>query len=244
MSPASPTRELELEILQSYDLVVGMDEVGRGALAGPLAVGAVGVRVDSGEAPAGVADSKLLSAQRRHALVDPIRGWCQCSSVGWSSSSEISELGISAALRVAGLRALNVLARSWTKDERICVFLDGNHNWLRSPSPDLFSDLDHPGERGLRSIEDRGIDVAIRIKADRDASAVAAASILAKVARDRYMGAIADPGYDWAQNKGYASRSHVESLRILGPSARHRLGWNLPGVSGTVSVRETNEGEV
>lgn len=239
MSPVLPTRQIEIELLERYDVVIGMDEVGRGALAGPVAVGAAVVSRGTGMAPAGLADSKLLNAAKRQALVPSIREWIVSGAVGWSSPNEVSKQGLTWALRLAGLRAIATLLPPISGTERICILLDGNYNWLKTPEPDLFSTLDSSIE-GCSSIEALGIDVAIRIKADRDASVVSAASVLAKVSRDRYMGTIADPGYDWSRNKGYASPSHIEALRAMGPSRRHRLGWNLPGLAGENSL--TNEG--
>lgn len=242
MSPVSPTREIELGLLEQYDFVVGMDEVGRGALAGPVAVGAAVVSRSTCLAPDGLADSKLLSAAKRQSLVGPIRAWLVSGGIGWSSPGEVSELGVTAALRLAGLRAIATMIPAIVDSGSICVLLDGNYNWLRTPAQDLFSGLGSVHCPEPKSIEDRGIDVAIRVKADRDASVVSAASVLAKVSRDRYMSAIADPGYDWARNKGYASPSHIEGLRTLGPCHRHRMGWSLPGVTHDVEGYPMNEG--
>lgn len=225
-----PSRQLELELLEDHSAVVGMDEVGRGSLAGPLAVGATLVHKDTGPAPAGLADSKLLSHQRRMALVGPVRQWVSASAVGWASPDEISTFGVTAALRFAGLRALGLL--SWARRlEGACVLLDGSHDWLGPSQADLFA-KDEP--YGLTRCT---LPVVTRVKADRDASVVAAASVLAKVARDHHMSSLPDPGYDWAANKGYASRSHVEALRVIGPCHRHRLGWKLPGMEEVDSER-------
>lgn len=218
-----PSRQLELGLLEDHAAVVGMDEVGRGSLAGPLAVGAALVHREMDPVPAGLADSKLLSPQRRRALVGPVRQWLSASAIGWASPGEISTFGVTAALRLAGLRALSLL--SWARQlEGACVLLDGSHNWLARPQADLFAE-DEPD--GLAQCT---LPVITRVKADRDASVVAAASVLAKVARDDHMSSLPDPGYDWAANKGYASRSHVEALRVIGPCHRHRLGWKLPGM--------------
>lgn len=241
MSPVLPTREIELGLLEQYDVVIGMDEVGRGALAGPVAVGAAVVSRSTGAAPQGLADSKLLNGVRRQALISPIRQWIVSGAVGWSSPSEVSEQGLTWALRLAGLRAIAMLLPPVAGIARICILLDGNYNWLKTPEQDLFSTLETT-VGGCPSIESLGIDVAIRVKADRDASVVSAASVLAKVSRDRYMGTIADPGYDWARNKGYASPSHIEALRTMGPSRRHRLGWNLPGLAVEVTGNLMDEG--
>ncbi len=223
MTPHAPTRRCELALLKVARVVIGIDEVGRGALAGPVAVGAAAVDRDTGRAPAGLADSKLLSAGRRLALVEPIRAWVSAYSVGWASPEEVSQLGLTPALRLAGWRALSVMRPRQALGDGVHVLLDGSHDWLSQT--DLFSG----GMEDFGLPADASFSVSTRVKADRDCSVVAAASVLAKVARDRYMMEIADPGYDWAGNKGYASAAHVRALKALGPSQKHRLGWNLPG---------------
>ena len=220
MSPAVPTRRFELRLLKDARVVVGIDEVGRGALAGPVAVGAAAVDSSTGRAPKGLADSKVLPPSRREELVTPISRWALAHSVGWASPSEVSALGLTAALRLAGRRALAVMRLRKDFGADVRILLDGSHDWLSQD--DLFSSADQADAPGVPW------PVTTRVKADRDCSVVAAASVLAKVARDRYMMEIADPGYDWAGNKGYASKVHIEALRTLGASKRHRLGWNLP----------------
>lgn len=111
----SPTLELERELAaQGYGLIVGFDEVGRGALAGPVMVGAAAIRAcDLPElaVPDGVADSKMLTERRRETLFEPLQAWCAASAVGQASNSEIDEWGISHALGIAALRALNAVER-------------------------------------------------------------------------------------------------------------------------------------
>ncbi|MDR0945083.1 MAG: ribonuclease HII [Bifidobacteriaceae bacterium] len=107
-----PTLDLETRLLTRAPLVVGMDEVGRGALAGPVAVGAVAVgpaQIDQG-APAGLADSKLLTARARERLTAPAAAWAAAWAVGWASAQEIDQVGIVGALRRAGRRALAHIA--------------------------------------------------------------------------------------------------------------------------------------
>ncbi len=224
-----PSRKIELELLGKRPVVIGVDEVGRGAWAGPVAVGAVGVDSSVGVPPDGLADSKLLSPKRRALLSQPIRRWATTYAVGWASPAEISSLGLTAALRVAGIRALALLK---TGSRDAFVLLDGNHDWLGQS--DLFDEVTPQ----LPALETGKWQVVTRVKADRDCAVVAAASVLAKVARDTYMQEIADPGYDWAANKGYSSATHTEGLRRLGPSMRHRLAWNLPGKMPGKGVEE------
>ena len=109
------TLRMERELAgRGYDLVVGFDEVGRGALAGPVMVGAAAVwsaDLPSLAVPEGVADSKMLTEHRREAIFEPLRAWCAASAVGQASNGEIDEWGISHALGVAALRALDDLGR-------------------------------------------------------------------------------------------------------------------------------------
>ena len=111
-----------------YRLLAGMDEVGRGALAGPVTVGVVLIDESVRSAPTGVRDSKLLAPAARRALVPRIQRWSIGYAVGHASAAEIDQVGIMAALRSAGLRALAALPR--TPD---LVILDGNHDWLTAP---------------------------------------------------------------------------------------------------------------
>ncbi len=201
-----------------FRLLAGMDEVGRGALAGPVSVGVVLIDEACPSAPAGVRDSKLLTPQARVAMVPKICRWCVGHAVGHASPDEIDEVGIIAALRLAGTRALGQLAVAPD-----LVILDGNHDWLTAP-----------GEVGLLAFAGDGArtpPVTTMIKADLTCSSVAAASVLAKVTRDAMMvaHAAAHPAYGWAENKGYAAPEHLAALRAVGPSPLHRRSWRLPG---------------
>lgn len=241
-----PDREVEKALIASYGTVAGMDEVGRGALAGPVSVGvAVVDPMTTDDVPAGLRDSKLLSPARREALVVPVRDWVVDAAVAHASAEEIDRLGIVAALRLAGRRALAELAG------RGCapgvVLLDGSHDWLSAPQ-DLLGSWEasclSPGSRGEGGDPEGTTSslalapavqvpaVVTRVRADAGCAVVAAASVLAKVERDALMEGLEDPGYDWASNKGYASARHVEGLRLLGASALHRRSWRLPGVHG------------
>lgn len=194
-------------------LVCGMDEVGRGALAGPVSVGAV--VVDAGCASlTGVRDSKLLTPTARARLVPRILGWAVACGVGHASAAEVDDVGLVAALRMAGQRALALL------DVRPdAILLDGSHDWL-SPPPQLSllaeTDVDVP-------------TVTMRVKADLSCTSVAAASVVAKVERDGVMVALAEryPGYGWQANKGYASEEHLAALARLGACPMHRQTWRL-----------------
>jgi ribonuclease HII len=171
-------------------------------------------------APAGVRDSKLLTAAARAELVPLIQGWARAWSVGHASPAEIDEWGIVPAMRLAGHRALADLPGLPG-----AVLLDGSHDYLTPPEQESLFD----GPRVLEAVP----AVVTLVRADLQCAAVAAASILAKTSRDAIMVELGaeHPQYRWAQNKGYASPEHVEALGALGPTVHHRRSWRLPGVS-------------
>lgn len=212
MSVADPTLGLERELFNSgARFVIGCDEVGRGALAGPVAVGlcVVDARlVDQSRMPEGLRDSKMLSEPRREAMAPLASAWALHSAVGLASADEVDRLGITACLGLAGKRALAELHAAGLAILESVILLDGHHDWL---NPAL------------------GTPLAVRtqIKADRDCGSVAAASVIAKVHRDRLMIAADSelPGYEWSGNKGYGSAGHLAAIDRLGPSRLHRLSW-------------------
>ncbi|MFM1965828.1 MAG: hypothetical protein RL134_1553 [Actinomycetota bacterium] len=189
-------------------LLAAIDEVGRGALAGPVAVGVVVIDADTATAPRGVRDSKECDPATRERLAPRVRAWAHRSAVGMSSSSEIDAMGIIGALALAAARAINA-----TGVRPDLVLLDGKHDWMSRVTP--------------------GSRVVTRIQADATCAAVAAASIIAKVARDAHMIALAEhhPDFGWSANKGYAAPDHLAALERLGPTPLHRVSWRLPGVS-------------
>ena len=102
------------------------------------------------------------------------------------------------------------------------VLLDGSHDWLSEPD-DLFGGIDGPEDPfGV------ALPVRMQVKADLSCAVVAAASVLAKVARDRLMTETEDPGYGWASNKGYGSAAHARAIAELGVSDFHRRSWKMP----------------
>lgn len=198
-SAAAPTRSLERELWErGFETVVGIDEVGRGAWAGPLAVGAVVLprqrRVN------GIRDSKLLSERDREHLFDRIAEWCAAWSVGMASHRECDDLGMAAAQRLATRRALDGLGT--IPDAAVS---DGTWDFVTPLVP----------------------HVEMRVGADRVCLSVAAASILAKVVRDRQMRAVAEdyPAWSFDTNKGYPCARHKAALQGYGPSAIHRRTW-------------------
>lgn len=230
MTVAEPDLELERALLEAPDtgVVIGVDEVGRGALAGPVMVGACAVSIEEVDAgfPAGLRDSKLLSAKRRNVLAPAVREWAYSCAVGSATAREIDEHGITACLALAATRALGVLFSAGTEVRQPIVLLDGSHDWL---GPSLRTPL----------------RIMVRPKADRDCASVAAASVIAKVHRDGIMSAAhtadaALEAYGWAANKGYGSAAHLAAIDRCGPSAWHRRTW-LHG-RGDAVVAQTADG--
>jgi ribonuclease HII len=220
-----PSLRVERELQRAgHRLIAGMDEVGRGALAGPVSVGVVVIDEACRSAPVGVKDSKLLSHKMRERMVPRIHRWAAAYAVGHSSPGEIDRYGIMLALRLAGNRALAELC---LKPD--LILLDGNHDWLTDPA-----------RVGLLGLAEEGpglapcVPVRTMVKADMFCSSVAAASVLAKVERDATMVALAAevPDYAWELNKGYCAPEHFAALQSRGPSVHHRRSWRLPGVFG------------
>lgn len=207
--------------------VAGCDEVGRGALSGPATAAMVVVTSESAPAPYGVRDSKLLTAAARADLVPRIQRWAAAWGVGHASPQEIDAYGIIAALRLAGHRALAAV-----DVDPDTVLLDGNHDYLSFPDV-LFPD---ESPRVIDAVP----PVVTMIKADLRCAAVAAASILAKTARDSLMLDLAPlhPEYGWDENKGYASARHMNALRALGPTEHHRRSWRLPQRGDTLTSEQ------
>lgn len=202
-------------------LIAGIDEVGRGALAGPVSVGVAVVGADVGEAPVGLTDSKLLRASAREALVGPIEEWALGVAVGHASPAEIDAIGIVAALRLAGRRALAELAERGIVPD--VALLDGVHDWLSTPPPDLISTMREDGPTD----EVRVPPVQTLRKGDQRCASIAAASVCAKVTRDAIIVAAEDPGYGFATHKGYGTADHKAAISRLGASAFHRRSWRL-----------------
>ncbi|WP_456845526.1 ribonuclease HII [Cellulomonas sp. P5_C6] len=220
--PAPHLRHERLLLRDGARLLAGMDEVGRGSLAGPVSVGVVVVDATTRSAPKGVADSKLLAPAARTRLLPALSRWGVARAVGHASADEIDAIGIIAALRLAGNRALAAIAATIGPVD--VVLLDGSHDWLSRPAQaDLFTLDDEPEAPAPR--------VHMRVKADRTCASVAAASVLAKCERDALMVGLSatHPAYRWDENKGYASPEHMAALRELGPSVLHRRSWRLPG---------------
>jgi len=219
MTPvADPTLDLERKIAGvgrgrrpngHSGVVIGCDEVGRGALAGPVAVGLCVIDVRAArEVPKGLRDSKMLSEPRREELAPVAMSWGIAHAVGYASAQEIDEKGISVCLGLAGKRALAELHTAGVDVMAATIILDGHFDWL---TPVLSTPL----------------SIRTQVKADRDCASVAAASVISKVARDRMMidHDVDFQGYGWARNKGYASEEHRDAILSLGATELHRHTW-------------------
>lgn len=173
--------------------IAGVDEVGRGPLAGPVVAAAVILPEDF--SLLGVNDSKKLSPRQRDVLFDQIREAAVCYAFGWRSPERIDEINILEATKEAMLEAVNSL-----KPQPDHVLVDA----VTLPSP--------------------GIPQTAIVHGDASSVSIAAASILAKVTRDRYMAemALKYPGYAFESNKGYGTKAHYEGLARLGPCEIHR----------------------
>lgn len=173
-----------------------MDEVGRGAWAGPIAVGAAVVPRERRVYK--VRDSKQLTEGEREALFDRVAGWCRAWAVGMADHVECDELGMSEAQRLAAGRALAAL-----RLEPDWVLVDGNWDFVGTGR------------------------VLTLVGGDASSLSVAAASILAKVTRDRLMREAAGhfPPYGFDSNKGYPGPVHRAALQAWGPSSIHRRSW-------------------
>lgn len=205
---AEPTLDVELELFASgSSLIIGIDEVGRGAMAGPVMVGVCALTPGITEFPAGLRDSKLVSEKKRSSLFPEVQQWAP-TAVGEASAAEIDELGITACLGLAARRALILLHEVGVPVGEATVLLDGAHDWL---NPALSSKL----------------PVVTRVKADQDCAVVSAASIVAKVTRDELMVSLdADhPQYGWASNKGYGAAVHMDAIKTIGLTPYHRASW-------------------
>lgn len=207
-----PRLSLERRLLKEFPLLIACDEVGRGALAGPVAVGAVAIDAKDARrrVPTGLRDSKLVRPAHRALVARRAGEWVRASAVGWASAAEIDEVGIMRAMSLATARALAELRTHGAAVDEAIVLLDGNYDYVSLT----------PGSAAR---------VRTQVKADRDCASAAAASVIAKVARDTLMVAMHPdaPVYAWDENKGYASAAHRSALRAHGASVHHRRTWSL-----------------
>lgn len=180
------------------DIVVGVDEVGRGAWAGPLTVGAVVIPHDKRIYK--IRDSKQLTEDEREGIVDRIKEWAVAWSVGHVSAAECDVIGMSNAQQLGAQRAIDGL-----QVEVSHALVDGPWDFIGT------------------------LDTTTIIRGDRISLSIAAASIVAKVTRDRIMREASEhyPWYLLDSNKGYPCLKHRAALSLLGPSTLHRRSWSF-----------------
>ena len=216
MKAVVPTLDVEARLFaDGYRWIGSLDEVGTGSAVGPCHCAIVVIGPDAGAFPPRLRDSKLLSAPVRRSLVPEIELWVHEYAIGSASAIEIDQLGLSAALGIAGRRALAQLRVTPS-----VVLLDGQRDWLSVTHPDLID---------ATATSVTVPPVVTMVKADRYCASVAAASVLAKVKRDALLVELATryPGYGWERNKGYVTASHREAIGRLGLTPEHRRSWNL-----------------
>ena len=198
-------------------MILGIDEVGRGPWAGPLVVGAVVL----GDAQIeGLTDSKKLTKKKRDLLDVLIREHASGFGLGWVPADEIDTIGLSAALRLATIRAVEQVKTPYNE-----IIIDGTINFLKETS--------------------KGQYVTTLPKADLLIQSVSAASIIAKVARDNYM-ALQDtiyPGYGFASHVGYGTALHRNAIEKIGVTPLHRLSFAplakyRPEIATTTAVKQ------
>ncbi len=202
---------VEASLLASgHALVGGVDEVGRGAWAGPLLVGVVVVDAATGPPPTGTRDSKALAPSRRRELRPELVGWCVAWALGAASAKEIDRLGLTRALSLATSRAVLALPTPPT-----ALIVDGPVDFVS-------------GRLGTHTAR-RPLVVRPIVGADDACATVAAASVLAKVARDAKMTALARrfPRYGFEQHKGYGTKLHARAVAAHGLTAQHRASWSF-----------------
>ncbi|WP_022873489.1 ribonuclease HII [Nesterenkonia alba] len=216
-SPATLAPELRLAAETGVRLIAGVDEVGRGALAGPVSIGVVVIDLDqledevltAGVWPAldGVCDSKLLTPQARRFWQPAICEHAAAYAVTHREPEHIDAKGLTRAMGEAGRAGLEQV-ESHLGRAVDAVILDGSHDWLTSATDPR---------------------VRTETKADMRWLTVACASVLAKVERDELMVQLARqyPHFGWESNKGYGSAAHREAILTHGPTHHHRQSWNL-----------------
>lgn len=196
LKSSSPGRRFEQQVWDSgVEYVAGVDEVGRGAWAGPLTVAAAVIPKERRIYK--VRDSKMLTEAERESLFDRVTDWVEGFGIGHASEVECDELGMSAAQKLAARRALDAVELPIGH-----TLIDGNWDFV-------------------------GGDNTKIVKGDAKCLSIAAASIIAKVTRDRLMRSMAEshPGYCFQDNKGYPCPRHRAALAEVGPAVVHRHSW-------------------
>lgn len=205
---ASLTFERDL-LARGYRCVVGIDEAGRGAWAGPVAAGAVCLPLERDDlmiALEGVRDSKLLTPHARESLIDAIKSTARGWGVGRAEAGEIDSIGIVPATLLAMQRAVANMIADFPQVDPDFLLID-SIKW--------------------RGLPDRLLDYRAIVKGDQLSLSIAAASVLAKVTRDRWMldYDVQYPLYGFAAHKGYGTKQHQAAIRDHQPCPLHRMTY-------------------
>lgn len=203
--------------MYSEGMILGIDEAGRGPWAGPLVVGAV---VLGGVMVEGLTDSKKLTKKKREVIYDEVIGKALAYASGWVSAAELDAVGMGEALRIATRRAVEQIKAPYSE-----IIIDGTVNFLKGTG--------------------KGEYVQTMAKADLLVPSVSAASIIAKVERDRYMAELdrVYSGYGFKSHAGYGVAKHRLAIEQLGVTPEHRLSFaplaEYRAVSSPSSFAET-----
>ena len=194
-----------------FNCIAGIDEAGRGALAGPVAAAAVILPPDLSllESLAGVRDSKLMTPEARETWAPRIQSAALAWGVGFATAKEIDAIGILPATKLAATRAVEALlspSGSISPDYLLTDYL-------------IFPEI--------------GLPQTALVKGDQLSLTISAASVLAKTTRDAYMRAIDTefPGYFFARHKGYGTPAHLQALRMIGRCEIHRKSFSMPQIA-------------
>ena len=193
-------------------MIVGIDEVGRGAWAGPLCVGAVCLGDDV--SIEGLTDSKKLTPKKREKLAQDIKEKAAGVGLAWVSPNMIHQIGLSSALKLAAQRAVSQINAPYDQ-----IIIDGTVNLLQG----IF-----PQQRNIVQGQPlKDVEIGTMKRADLLVPCVGAASIVAKVARDEYMKVMGKkfPGYGFEGHVGYGTAAHIRALEELGTSVIHRMSF-------------------
>ena len=209
MVAPAPTLELERSLLDGATrdaVLIAVDEVGRGALAGPVTLGAVCIPTTVADPPVGVRDSKTVSQRRRLELVPLIEEWAQSVAVVHVPARRIDEVGI---VRALGEGAASAVEKAAGNHHVRTVLLDGRHDFISPVEPRW--------------------TVQTIVRGDATCASIAAASIIAKEQRDALMRELHRqlPVFGWDRNVGYGTAEHRLAIADNGASEFHRTTWRL-----------------
>ena len=210
-------------------ILVGIDEVGRGPLAGPVVACAAVLKAP--DIMPALNDSKKLSRKKREAMFDDVKEACACYAIASASVEEIDKMNILEADFLAMRRALQALGLPGISEPAPEIPVESKGSFAEvagKPAPRVFIAVD--GNLKIRGIPEN-IQMPI-VKGDGRIASISAASILAKVFRDRFMDKLAEtyPGYDFEQNAGYPSPKHLDGIRKQGFTPVHRMSFHVKGL--------------